>query len=110
MIGNALSGLIVIVSPCGQSSRRVLHISFGCPFTSALHEPHFAALQFQRQQRSGAPWPWIQWTASSTTIPVSTGTLYSLSSPPAPSPRQTLKLHSPIKSGPHFFSSKSFFN
>ena len=36
---------------------RVLQVSRGLPFTSAEHEPHFAALQFQRTARSGAMWP-----------------------------------------------------
>ena len=46
--GNARIGPTLIV-PVGYWSTRVLHISFGLPSTSALHEPHLAALQFQRQ-------------------------------------------------------------
>ena len=54
MIGNAFIGSTVIGSSSGRSSRRVLHIRRGRPFTSALQEPHLAALQFQRTARSGA--------------------------------------------------------
>src|SRR5438093_2294790 len=57
-----------------KSDSRVLHVRLGRPLTSAPQEPHFAALQFQRTARSGAPLPWIQWRASRTTIPSSTGT------------------------------------
>ena len=46
-----------------------MHIRRGLPLTSPLHEPHFAALQFQRQARSGAALPWTLWMASRTTIP-----------------------------------------
>ena len=46
-----------------------MHISRGLPFTSAPHEPHFAALQFQRTARSGACVRWISCTASRTTVP-----------------------------------------
>jgi hypothetical protein len=31
-----------------------MHISFGIPFTSAEHDPHFPALQFHRTARSFA--------------------------------------------------------
>ena len=34
-----------------------MHISFGMPFTSAEHDPHLPALQFQRQARSFA---WVR--------------------------------------------------
>ena len=74
MTGNAFIGSTVIGSSSGRWSSRVLHISRGRPFTSALHEPHLAALQFQRTARSGAWLRWISSTASSTTIPVSTST------------------------------------
>jgi len=33
---------------------RVLHVNRGRPLTSAEHEPHLPALQFQRTARSGA--------------------------------------------------------
>ena len=88
MIGNVFIGRTEIglvgrrSDPCAY-----LHISAGLPFTSALHEPHLAALQFQRTARSGAWCAWIQWMASSTTMPVSTGTWYSTSWPPLASPR-----------------------
>ena len=72
--GNARIGSTVIVSSRSKSDSRVLQVSRGRPLTSALHEPHLAALQFQRTARSGASWPWIQWSASRTTIPSSTGT------------------------------------
>ena len=51
---------------------RTLGVSFGMPFTSAEQEPHFPALQFQRQARSFAWVAWMSWTASSTTIPSET--------------------------------------
>jgi hypothetical protein len=38
---------------------RVMHMSFGLPLISALHEPHFPALQFQRQARSLACVAWM---------------------------------------------------
>ena len=53
MIGNVLIGRTVIGSCVGSVSMRVLHVSRGRPFTSAEHEPHFPALQFQRTARSG---------------------------------------------------------
>ena len=71
------------LGPRSKSDSRVLHVRRGRPLTSALHEPHFAALQFQRTARSGAPWPWIQWSASRTTIPSSTGTSNVDVAPPA---------------------------
>ena len=74
MTGNACSGSTRIGSSSGRSSSRVLHISRGRPLTSALHEPHFAALQFQRTARSGAWRRWISSTASSTTMPDSAST------------------------------------
>ncbi len=55
--GNACIGLIRTGSPSGVSSRTsstlVMHINFGLPLTSAPHEPHLPALQFQRHARSG---------------------------------------------------------
>ena len=48
---------------------RVMHISRGLPLTSALHEPHRPALQFQRTARSGAWVAWMRWMTSSTTMP-----------------------------------------
>ena len=74
MSGNVRIGSTVIASPSGKSERRVLHIRLGRPLTSALHEPHLAALQFQRTARSGASCAWIQWMASRTTMPSSAGT------------------------------------
>jgi hypothetical protein len=46
--GKTLIGRTAIGSD-PNSSTRVLHINRGRPFTSALQDPHFAALQFQRQ-------------------------------------------------------------
>ena len=51
-----------------------MHISFGRPLISALHEPHLPALQFHRTARSPAWVAWTRWMASSTTSPVSTST------------------------------------
>src|SRR5690349_8872752 len=82
-------GWTTIGASRGSSSIRVLHMSLGRPFTSAEQEPHLAALQFQRTARSGARWPWMWWIASRTTMPSSTGTRYSFSSPPEASPRKT---------------------
>ena len=48
---------------------RVMHINRGLPFTSALQEPHFPALQFQRTAKSLACCAWIAWMTSSTTMP-----------------------------------------
>src|SRR5438552_16912774 len=69
MIGNALIGSTVIDLSTGKSLMRVMHISFGIPFTSDEQDPHFPALQFHRQARSPACVRWMSWTASSTTIP-----------------------------------------
>jgi hypothetical protein len=52
--GNAFIGSIVTGFPNGNSLSRVMHISFGIPFTSAEHDPHLPALQFHLQARSGA--------------------------------------------------------
>ena len=49
-----------------------MHIKRGFPFTSAEHDPHFPALQFQRTARSFAFCAWIWCTASSTTMPSDT--------------------------------------
>ena len=68
---------------------RVMHISRGLPFTSALHEPQRPALQFQRTARSGAWVAWIRWMTSRTTIPSAAGVWYSSNVPPEASPRQT---------------------
>ena len=75
--GNARMGSTVMASSAGKSDRRVLHIRLGRPLTSAEHEPHLAALQFQRAARSGCTFCWIQWMASSTTMPSPAGTMYS---------------------------------
>ena len=53
-MGKVFIGWTTMGSPAGYASMRVLHMSLGLPFTSALHEPHLAALQFQRTARSGA--------------------------------------------------------
>ena len=52
--GNAFIGSIVTGLARFSWFSRVMHISRGCPFTSAEHEPHFPALQFQRTARSCA--------------------------------------------------------
>ena len=54
MTGKAFIGSIVTGFSNGNSLIRAMHISFGIPFTSAEHEPHFPALQFHRQARSRA--------------------------------------------------------
>ncbi len=72
MIGNAFIGSTRTGFSSGKSLSRVMHISFGIPFTSAEHEPHLPALQFQRQARSFACVRWMSCTASSTTIPSAT--------------------------------------
>src|SRR5437879_10198482 len=68
----AFTGSIVTGFSNGSSLRRVMHMSFGIPFTSAEHDPHLPALQFHRQARSGACVRWISCTASSTTMPSAT--------------------------------------
>ena len=78
-----------IASPAGNPSSRDLHISLGRPLISALQQPHFAALQFQRTARSFACVRWISRMASSTTIPTSAAISYSTKPPPELSPRQT---------------------
>src|SRR4030095_9107453 len=50
--GNAFIGSTVTGFSNGSSLNRVIHISFGMPFTSAEHEPHLPALQFHRHARS----------------------------------------------------------
>src|SRR3990172_12061058 len=50
--GKVFIGATVIVSPPSKKFIRVMHISLGFPLTSALHEPHLPALQFQRTARS----------------------------------------------------------
>src|SRR5262245_41501131 len=99
MSGNDRMGSTWMVSPSSKSERRDLHIRLGRPLTSALHEPHFAALQFQRTARSGASWAWIQWSASRTTIPSSTGTSNSWYVPSVEGvPRKTRRWASAIRS------------
>src|SRR2546429_6727848 len=49
MSGNAFIGKTVTGLSRGRESMRVLQVSRGRPFTSAEHEPHFPALQFQRR-------------------------------------------------------------
>ena len=50
--GKAFIGSMVIGLSSGIWLNRAMHISFGMPLTSAEHEPHLPALQFQRQARS----------------------------------------------------------
>jgi hypothetical protein len=52
-------GSIVTGVSKGNSLRRVMHMSFGMPFTSAEHDPHLPALQFHRHARSPACVAWI---------------------------------------------------
>jgi hypothetical protein len=52
--GKAFIGWIVTGSSNGNSSNRVIHMSFGRPLISAEHEPHLPALQFQRHAKSAA--------------------------------------------------------
>src|SRR5665647_877602 len=59
--GNALIGSTVTGLVRSRSFNRVMHISFGIPFTSAEHDPHLPALQFQRTARSFALSDWIWW-------------------------------------------------
>src|SRR5436309_12586495 len=54
MTGKAFIGSIVTGFSKGNSLIRVMHMSFGIPFTSAEHDPHFPALQFHLHARSGA--------------------------------------------------------
>ena len=75
MTGNARIGVTVIVSVGSKSESRVMHISRGRPLTSALHEPHLPALQFQRTARSPAWVACSRWIASRTTSPSSTSTV-----------------------------------
>jgi hypothetical protein len=56
--GKAFIGRTVI-GPAGRSSMRVLHINPGRPLISALHDPHLAALQFQRAARSVSRLCWM---------------------------------------------------
>src|SRR5215207_10640456 len=46
--GKALIGSMVTGLSAGNSSRRVMHMSFGVPLISAEQDPHLPALQFQR--------------------------------------------------------------
>ena len=55
--GKVRIGVTVIVSSSSKSESRHMHISRGLPLTSALHEPHLPALQFQRTARSPA---WVR--------------------------------------------------
>src|ERR1022692_547558 len=54
MIGNDFIGVTVMGSPSGSDVMRVMHISFGLPLISALHEPHRPALQFHRTASEGS--------------------------------------------------------
>src|SRR5678810_484938 len=51
-MGKVFIGSRVMGLSSGISLRRVMHIRRGFPLTSAEHEPHLPALQFQRQARS----------------------------------------------------------
>ena len=75
MTGKARIGEIVIRSVVSSVLIRVMHMSRGLPFTSAEHEPHLPALQFQRTARSGASSAWTRWTTSRTTSPSFAGTV-----------------------------------
>src|SRR5438874_4708492 len=92
MIGNVFIGLSATGWSVGMVSIRVMHIRRGLPLTSAEHEPHLPALQFQRQARSGACVAWIWWTASRTTMPSPTSAVYGLNWPPLAPPRQMLNV------------------
>ncbi len=72
--GKVHSGVRVAASR-GRVDSRVMQISFGRPSISALHEPHFPALQFQRTARSPARVACVRRTAPRTTSPSSTGTV-----------------------------------
>src|SRR6266568_1622982 len=56
MRGKDFIGRTVMGWSTGRSSMRVLQVRRGLPLTSAEHEPHFPALQFQRTAGS-APAP-----------------------------------------------------
>jgi hypothetical protein len=73
--GKLRTGVTVIVSVSSKSESRVMHMSRGRPFTSALHDPHLPALQFQRTARSPAWVACSRWMASRTTSPSSTSTV-----------------------------------
>ncbi|CAM5408547.1 hypothetical protein STENM223S_09196 [Streptomyces tendae] len=79
------------VSSRVKTDMRVMHSSRGRPLTSAEHEPHLPALQFQRTARSGAWVAWRRWMMSRTTSPSFTSTRKSSRPPPSTSPRHTLK-------------------
>jgi hypothetical protein len=51
-----------------------MHISFGMPLISALHEPHLPALQFHRTAMSGVWVACSRWMTSRTTSPSFTST------------------------------------
>ena len=73
--GKARIGVTVIVSAGSKSDSRVMHSSRGLPLISALHDPHFPALQFHRMARSPACVAWTRWSASRTTSPSDTSTV-----------------------------------
>ena len=73
MMGKVRMGATTMGSPTGSSSTRVMHMRAGRPLISAEHEPHFPALQFQRQARSGAGPAWIRCRTSRTTSPSTAG-------------------------------------
>ena len=74
MMGNVCIGAIVTGSSGGSMFMRVMHMSRGMPLTSALHEPHLPALQFQRTARSFACVAWSRCITSRTTSPSSAAT------------------------------------
>ena len=73
--GNVFIGATVIGSFFGKTFMRVMHISRGLPFTSALHEPQRPALQFHRMARSPACVAWRRCRTSRTTSPSSAATV-----------------------------------
>jgi len=74
MMGKVRNGVIVTVSFSSKVDIRVMQPSRGIPLISIEQEPHFPALQFQRQARSGAWVAWRRWITSRTTSPSLTST------------------------------------
>jgi hypothetical protein len=70
--GKVFIGWTVTGFSNGKSLIRDIHISIGMPLTSAEHDPHLPALQFQRRAKSCACSVWIWRTTSNTTIPLVT--------------------------------------
>ena len=59
MIGKDFIGVTVMGSPSGSDVMRVMHMSFGLPLISALHDPQRPALQFQRTPSDGSCCAWM---------------------------------------------------